>query len=119
MFYLLSPTASVLMGLFVAGYAALTGAKSAAKALLSSSDCGDCHYEKPFLELSVQPVSEGDTVRHAYKHKGKYMAWIENRRKKNRLDIEAESKEELERKVQDTFRAWAITGKKRKDWPYT
>ena len=60
MFYLLSPTASVLMGLFVAGYAALTGAKSAAKALLSSSDCGDCHYEKPFLELSVQPVSEGD-----------------------------------------------------------
>ena len=82
MFYLLSPTASVLMGLFVAGYAALTGAKSAAKALLSSSDCGDCHYEKPFLELSVQPVSEGDTVRHAYKHKGKYMAWIENRRKK-------------------------------------
>jgi len=44
---------------------------------------------------------------------GRYTAHIENKRKKAKLDIEADSQEELTQKVADTFRAWAITGKKK------
>ena len=67
----------------------------------------------PFLELNVEPVSEGDSVSYAFVLDGRYTAHIENKRKKAKLDIEADSQEELEQKVADTFRVWAITGKKK------
>lgn len=117
MFYFLSPTTSVLMGLFVAGYAALTGAKSVARSLFSPSH-GDFRFPSPFIELDVTPMSEGDRVVYAYFLHGRYSAHIENKRKKATFDFEADTKEELERQVQDTFRAWAVTGKKREDWPH-
>lgn len=67
----------------------------------------------PFLDLDVKPVSEGDEVWMAREEEGRYKATVRNKRKKTCLDLEADSKEELECKVQDTFRAWAITGKKK------
>lgn len=70
-------------------------------------------YGSPFIELNVKPVSEGDRVAYVYSLEGKYTAHIENERKHAKLDLEAKSKEELEKKVQDTFRAWSVTGKKK------
>ena len=118
MIWLLSPTASTLLGLFVAGYAALTGAKSVARGLFSARDKGSVRFTSPFIQLDVSPVSEGDRVVYAFFLNGEYTAHIENRKKKARLDYKAGTKEELERQVQDTFRAWAVTGKKKKDWPH-
>ena len=67
----------------------------------------------PFLKLNVEPVSEGDRISYAYVMGGRYTAHIENRRKKAKLDIEADSQEELEKKATDTFRSWAIKGRKK------
>ncbi len=103
------------MGLFVTGYAALTGAKSVARGLFSTRAKGNVSIANPFIELDVKPVSEGDRVSYAYLLNGRYTAHIENKRKKAKLDFKTDTKEELERMVQDTFRAWAITGKKKKD----
>ena len=75
-------------------------------------------YSTPFIELDVKPVSEGDRVTYAYCLEGKFTAHIENERKHAKLDLEADSREELEKKVQDTFKAWAVVGKKRQDWPF-
>lgn len=72
-------------------------------------------YSSPFIELNVKPVSEGDRVAYAYNLEGKYTAHIENESKRAKFDLEADSKEELEKKVQNTFKAWAIVGKKRPD----
>jgi hypothetical protein len=101
------------MGLFVSGYAAVTGVRALVRSILSPSrGRTKIQFVTPFIELDVKPVSEGDKVRYAYHLDGKYTALIENRRKKARLDIEADSEEELARKVQDTFRAWSVVGKK-------
>ena len=69
-------------------------------------------FDSSFLELDVQPVSEGDNIKFAYEHEGRYVAHIENRKKHAKLDLDAASKKELEKMVEDTFRAWAIVGKK-------
>ena len=65
------------------------------------------------LQLDVRPVSDGDEVFFVYREKGKFKAIIRNRRKHAELTLEAYSKKELEEKVNDTFRAWAVTGKKK------
>lgn len=70
-------------------------------------------FDSSFLELDVQPVSEGDNIKFAYEYEGRYIAHIENRKKHAKLELEAASKRELEKMVEDTFRAWAITGKKK------
>jgi hypothetical protein len=69
-------------------------------------------FASPFLELDVQPVSENDEICYAYEHEGRYIAHIENKKKHAKLDLDAASKKELEKMVEDTFRAWAIVGKK-------
>lgn len=111
--FFISSTASALMGLFVSGYAAVTGVKAFGRSIFSPSGGRTrIHFASPFIVLDVKPVSEGDKVRYAYHLDGKYTALIENKRKKARLDIVAASEKELTEKVQDTFRAWAIVGKK-------
>ena len=67
----------------------------------------------PFLKLDVKPVSEGDTISYAFLSEGRYFAHIENKRKHAKLDLEADSLEELKEMVESTFQAWAITGKKK------
>lgn len=71
-------------------------------------------YSSPFIEQDVKPVSEGDRVAYAFYLEEKYTACIENEGKHAKLDLEADSKEELEKK----FMAWAVVGKKRQDWPF-
>lgn len=118
MLFFLTYPANALLGLFVAGYAAVTGMKSVTRSLLSPSEGSMIRTPSPYIELDVKPVSEGDEVILASCRNGKYKASIANRRKKAMLEIEAGTRQELERKVQDTFRAWAIVGRKKKDWPY-
>ena len=67
----------------------------------------------PYIELGVEPVSEGDEVRYAYKIENRYLANVRNKKKHAELDLEADSEEELRRKVQETFKAWSQGGKKR------
>ena len=67
----------------------------------------------PFIELGVKPVSEGDEVRFAYKIDNRFVANVRNKKKHAELDLEADSEEELRRKVQETFYAWSQGGKKR------
>ena len=67
----------------------------------------------PFIELGVEPVSEGDEVRFAYKIDNRFVANVRNKKKHAELDLEADSEEELRRKVQETFKAWSQGGKKR------
>ena len=67
----------------------------------------------PYIELGVEPVSEGDEVRFAYKIENRYLANVRNKKKHAELDLEADSEEELKRKVQETFKAWSQGGKKR------
>lgn len=69
-------------------------------------------FASSFLDLDVQPVSEGDNIKFAYEYEGRYIAHIENKKKHAKLDLDAASKKELEKMVEDTFRAWAIVGKK-------
>ena len=71
--------------------------------------------EPPFLDLDIKPVSEGDEIHYAYKLDGRYTAYIQNRCKRAKLEITANSKEELKEKIEDTFRAWAVTGHKRRN----
>ena len=67
----------------------------------------------PYIELGVEPVSEGDEVRFAYKIENRYLANVRNKKKHAELDLEADSEEELRRKVQETFKAWSQGRKKR------
>lgn len=67
----------------------------------------------PYIELGVEPVSEGDEVRFAYKIENRYLANVRNKKKHAELDLEADSEEKLRRKVQETFKAWSQGGKKR------
>lgn len=67
----------------------------------------------PYIELGVKPVSEGDEVRFAYKIDNRFVANVRNKKKHAELDLEADSEEELRRKVQETFKAWSQGGKKR------
>ena len=67
----------------------------------------------PYIELGVEPVSEGDEVRSAYKIDNRFVANVRNKKKHAELDLEADSEEELRRKVQETFKAWSQGGKKR------
>ena len=69
--------------------------------------------DAPFIELGVKPGSEGDEVRYAYKLDNRYVANVRNKKKHAELDLEADSEEELRRKVEETFRAWSQGGKKR------
>ena len=118
MFFFLSPTASVLLGLFVAGLATVTVVCSVVRCLFSTEHHGNIHFKAPFTDLDVKPVSDGDRVVYAYFLKGKYTALIENKRKKAKLEFKAGTKENLESMVQDTFRAWAIAGKKKPGTSY-
>ena len=113
MFFFLSPSASVLLGLFVAGLAIVTAAKSVARCIFPTHTEGDIRFKTPFSDLNVKPVSEGDRVAYAYFLNGKHTALIENKRKKAKLELKADTKEELERMVQATFKVWAIAGKKK------
>jgi hypothetical protein len=70
-------------------------------------------FDGPFIELDVNPVSEGDEIRYAYKLDNRYVANVRNKKKHANLDLEANSEEELRRKVQETFKAWSLGGKKR------
>ncbi len=110
MIYLFPPEITTIFGLVLIGWLVWAAVGNLPKLFE-----GKKKYEfvTPFLELNVEPVSEGDRVRYAYVLDGRYTAHIENKRKKAKLDIEADSQEELEQKVADTFRAWAITGKKK------
>ena len=67
----------------------------------------------PFIELGVKPVSEGDEVRYVYKIDNRYVANVRNKKKHAKLDLEANSEEELRSKVLETFKAWSQGGKKR------
>ena len=67
----------------------------------------------PYIELGVEPVSEGDEVRFAYKIENRYLANVRNKKKHAELDLEADSEEELRSKVLETFKAWSQGGKKR------
>ena len=69
--------------------------------------------EGPYIELGVEPVSEGDEVRYAYKIDNRFVANVRNKKKHAELDLEADSEEELRKKVQETFKAWSQGGKKR------
>ncbi len=79
---------------------------------INSSRGAKIKFASPFLDLDVQPVSEGDKVLFAYECEGRYISHIENKKKRAKLEVEATSKGELEKKIEDAFRAWAITGKK-------
>ena len=67
----------------------------------------------PYIELGVEPVSEGDEVRFAYKIENRYLANVRNKKKHAELDLEADSEEELRSKVLETFKAWSQGGTKR------
>ena len=99
-----------LYGLGMVGWLAW---EAISRTFQSTASRGKVVAASPFIELVVPLVSEGDEVSFAYMQDGRYTAHIENKRKKAKLDIEADSQEELTQKVADTFRAWAITGKKK------
>ena len=48
----------------------------------------------------------------AYEYEGRYISHIENKKKRAKLELEAATKKELEKKIEEAFRAWAIAGKK-------
>lgn len=101
-----------LEGLTVGAYAVGKGVKSVVKGVLAG-DPKQIHIDSPFLDIDVPAVSEGDRVVYAYERNGRFEAHIKNDRKHAKLDLEADSKEELAQMISDTFRAWAITGHKR------
>lgn len=118
MSYLLPIEIAPLVGLVLIGWLAWALMGSLAKRLTrigTGETAGSgATAASPFIELDVKPVSEGDEVRYAYHTADdKYIALVENRLKKARLDIEAGSEEELRSKVADTFRAWAVVGRKK------
>lgn len=114
MFYILSPEAGTVLGLILIALLAYMFLKAFfRKPAGSGRGIRSIAAGSPFLELDVTPVSEGDEVCHAYRLDGRYAARIENRHKNARLDVEAGSKEELERMVQDAFRAWSVSGRKK------
>jgi hypothetical protein len=98
-----------LFGLGLIVWLAGAGLKSA----LSPKTSKSYIVNSPFLNLDVEPVSDGDVVAYAFKDKGHYTAHVENKHKQAKLDIEADSMEELRGKVESTFKAWAIVGKKK------
>ncbi len=69
-------------------------------------------FDSPFIDLDVTPVSEGDRVVYAYYLDGRYTAHVVNNLKRSIIDLEADSKEELEEKVASTFRTWSVAGQK-------
>lgn len=106
------PGSEILFALFGLGmivWLAGAGLKSA----LSPKTSKSYMIDSPFLKLDVEPVSEGDVVAYAFKDKGRYTAHLENKRKQAKLDIEADSMEELRGKVESTFKAWAVVGRKK------
>ncbi len=109
MFYTFPPEFGIVMAIIFVLFLVREGLKKAVNGLPSKNTTD---FKKPFIELDVKPVSEGDEVGYAYEHDGKYEVHVKNKRKKASLYLEAESIEELTWKVKDTFRAWSITGKK-------
>lgn len=97
-----------LFGLGTMLWLAGAGAKSLAKTGRQRLAVGS-----PFVDLDVAPVSEGDTVCYAYKSGERYTALVENRQKQAKLSLEADSREELVKLVESTFKAWSIAGKKK------
>lgn len=70
-------------------------------------------YISPFVDVEVKPVSSGDEVVYALrKDEGGCVAVVENKNKRCRLKIESDCPYNLRKKIQETFKAWAITGKK-------
>ena len=78
----------------------------------SSTRGAKIQFESSFLDLDVQPVSEGDEILFAYEYEGRYISHIKNKKKRAKLELEAATKKELEKKIEEAFRAWAIAGKK-------
>ena len=122
MIYFLSTEAATLLGICLVLYLAWLGIKSMAKGL-STPPAKDGmitsqrkrRNEHPYLDLNIKPVSDGDEIRYAYKLDGCYVAYIQNKRKNAKLEITAKSEKELREKIKDTFRAWAVTGYKRRN----
>ena len=102
-----------LLGLGVAGAFCKAAAEKIGTHVCHKSSCVNIGTASPFIDLNVQPVSEGDTVRYACNLDGRYIALVENKKKHVRMDLEAETKEELEEKVRSFFKAWSIQGRKR------
>lgn len=73
------------------------------------SSPGVCYKEAPtpFFQIEAKPVSEGDEVMFAYEANNKYTASVKNKNKGKSDILIAQSKEELGRMVEETFKAWA------------
>lgn len=70
-------------------------------------------YRSPFVDIEVKPVSDGDEIVYAIRKKeGGCVAAVENKNKRCKLYIEADCPYNLRKKIQETFKAWAMTGKK-------
>lgn len=70
-------------------------------------------YKSPFVDIDVKPVSSGDEIVYALrKDEGGCEAVVVNKNKRCRLKIEADCPYNLKKKIQETFNAWAVTGKK-------
>lgn len=106
MFYLLSPTACVLMGLFVTGYAAITCARSVARGLFASSSCG--HYtprmESVLLTNRISSSGKCHVENYGYYPPlKKYVAEVVCAELDSRFMVVSDSKEGLEEKIAKEF----------------
>lgn len=108
--FFLSPDAGILMGLVLLVVLPFIFAKGVFGVFKPKQKIV---FETPFLELDVKPVSEGDEISYAYKLDSRYHALVCNKRKHAKLDLEADSEEELRKKIESTFKAWSIVGKKK------
>ena len=61
----------------------------------------------PIVDLEVTPVSPGDEIYYSIYCKGEYMSRIKNKNKGKSLLIITESREEMEKKVEEAFKKWA------------
>ena len=106
MFYLLSPTASVLMGLFVTGYAALTGARSVVRGLFSPASCGNYTPRLESVFLTNRTSSSGKCHVENYGYYPplkKYVAEVVCQDLDSRFMVVSDSKEGLEEKIEKEF----------------
>ena len=110
MWHFISPEAAVLMGLALLAVLPFLFLKGVSGMFKSRRGIA---FQSPFIELDVKPVSEGDEIRYAYKLDSRYHATVRNKRKHAKLDLEADSIEELRAMIESTFKAWPIVGKKK------
>ena len=114
-YFLIHPVIGTLFGIGAIGW---LGAKAIGGLFgrLGDNAKAPGNWKSPFPKIDVKPVSEGDRICYALFLNGKYSAHIENKRKKAQLVLEADSELELQRKIEETFRAWAVTGRKKPGW---